>query len=86
MLEKLRIEAELEAARQAELEKKRLEAERKAAIEKEKRDIVEHKLRLEQLEKTNKKLKEMVTSSKDFFREEKEQAEVYSTKNTFVCL
>ncbi|XP_023310803.1 protein CASC1-like [Anoplophora glabripennis] len=75
MIEKLRIEAELEAARQAELEKRRLEEERKAAIEKEKREIIEHRLRQEQLDKTMSKLMDMVKKCKEANRQETELAE-----------
>lgn len=75
MIEKLRIEAELEAARQAELEKKRLEEERKAAIEKEKREIVEHRLRLEQLNKTKSKLQDVLKNYKNLNEQEKDCAE-----------
>lgn len=76
MIEKLRIEAELEAARLEELERKRLEEERKAAIEKERREIGEHRLRTEQLNKTNSKLEDMVKSYKEKNRREKELNEV----------
>lgn len=76
MIEKMRIEAELEAARLEEMERKRLEEERKAAIEKEKREMGEHRLRLEQLNKTYSKLEDMVKNYKESTKREKDLAEV----------
>ncbi|XP_074031121.1 dynein axonemal intermediate chain 7 isoform X1 [Leptinotarsa decemlineata] len=75
MAEKLRIEAEQEAARLAELERIRLEQEKKEAIEKEKREIVEQQIREEQLEKSIQYIRDVTNLFMEHSKAEREQSE-----------